>query len=106
MDIPAKIFFLTLIGIFSLVLLAIYFPFVVGFIWLLVVGIALLVTVLRSFRRGFIRVNLKYKVAIYERRNNPFAFWFFMAIGVYIGILSCVGSVCFLLHKFPDFHIR
>jgi hypothetical protein len=96
-------FYLTLLAIFSFVLLAIYFPFFIGFILLLSIGVALLAVVCKGFRNGSIGVNLKYKYVVYERPNSPFAFWFFMMIGVYIGILSCVASIFFLLHKFPSF---
>jgi hypothetical protein len=103
MEIASRTFYLTIGAIISMVLLAIYFPFVAGFIWFLAIGTAILFTIYRSFRKGYIAVNLKYKVAIYDRRINPASFWLFAVIGIYIGILSCLSSIFFLLHKFPDF---
>jgi H+/Cl- antiporter ClcA len=98
--------YLTLVAILSFVLLVIYFPFLAGFIWFLAIGFAILVTVYKSYRKGFIGVNLKYKYVVYERRNKPFAFWFFMIVGAYIGMLGCVASIFFLLHKFPNLGLR
>jgi hypothetical protein len=101
MVIAPRIFFSILAAILSFVLLAIYFPFVAGFIWFLGIGAAILFTIFKSLEKGFIGVNLKYKFAVYERRNNPIAFWFFVFVGVCFGILGCVSSIFFLLHKFP-----
>jgi len=103
MVIAPRTFFSILAAILSFVLLAIYFPFVTGFIWFFAVGAAILFTIYKSLEKGFIGVNLKYKIAVYERRNDPIEFWFWVFFGICLGSLACVSSVFFLLHKFPEF---
>jgi hypothetical protein len=100
MEISAKAFYLTVGGIFGFIALLMYFPAVAAFILFMTVGAAILVVVFKSIKRGSITVNLKYKIAVCERRSHPLLFWFFAAIGAYIGLLGCVASVLFLFHKF------
>jgi len=100
MEISAKAFYLTLGGIFGFIALLMYFPAVAAFILLMTIGAAILVVVFKSVKRGSITVNLKYRITVYERRSHPLLFWFFVAIGAYAGVLGCVASVLFLMHKF------
>jgi hypothetical protein len=100
MIISNRAFCLIFAAILSYVLLLLYFPAVAAFVCFSGVGVAILVTVYNCIRKGKIGVNLRYKLVVYERRDNPIAFWFYTFLGVCFGSLSCVAAVLFLLHKF------
>jgi len=95
-----RTFYLTIGTIISLVLLLLYFPAVAAFIWFLAIGIAILVVAYKSYRKGIVGVNLKYRFVVYERRISPSAFWFYIFVAVGFGILSCVAAILFLFHTF------
>jgi len=87
-------------GIAGVIFLLIYFPSVAGFVVLSSIGIAILFVTYRNYKNGSFPVNYKYKIAVYRRRDNPIAFWFYMFVAVGFVILACVTAVLFLLHKF------
>jgi hypothetical protein len=94
-------FRLTIATICGFVLLMKYFPVVAAFVGFFAIGIGILVTAYKSYKRGYIGINLKYRLVSYDRRTSPAAFWFYMCVAVLAGIYVSALAMLMLVHKFP-----
>jgi hypothetical protein len=72
---------------------------VMMFFMLLSIGTFILYIVYRCLRSGVITINPKGSglVSVYDRRRNPFGFWFYILLFSLIGLLSCGTGIYFLL---------
>ena len=61
-------------------------------------GTYILYSAFSSLRRGVISVNAKVSISVYDRRRNPFGFWFYIFLFGLVGLMTYgVGIYC-LLH--------
>jgi hypothetical protein len=68
--------------------------FAVGtFIWYMIIG---------GLRRGVISINAKASISVYDRRQNPFAFWFYILLFSIVGLLAYGVGIYILFH--PSSH--
>ena len=53
-------------------------------------------------RRGVVKINAKGSLSVYDRRRNPFGFWFYIFLFTLIGLMVCGTAFFILLH--PHLH--
>jgi hypothetical protein len=75
---------------------------VVTFIIFSTVGSYLLYGAFDALRQGVISINAKASISVYDRRRNPFGFWFYILLFMLIGLMAFGMAFYFLLH--PHLH--
>jgi hypothetical protein len=75
--------------IYIAVLMFVMFFAVGTFIWYMIFG---------GLRRGVISINAKASISVYDRRQNPFAFWFYIFLFFIVGLLAYGAGIYILFH--------
>ena len=65
-------------------------------------GIYLLYYAFDGVRQGVIAIRAKFSISVYERRRNPFVFWFYISLFSAIGLLTCGLGISII---YPGLHL-
>jgi len=63
-----------------------------------IAGIYILYAAFGGLRRGAISLNAKGSISVYERRRNPFGFWFYICLFGLIGLMVFSVGIYILFH--------
>lgn len=94
------------IGIIVLMVVGfIYSPRVLGGMVAFAISASILIVGIISLKRGSIGVNARTKLLVYDRRKNPFVFWFYLVMVFCIGSLGCGLIIYDVLHTLKTLSI-
>src|SRR6059058_2273223 len=97
-------FRLTLGGIFTFVLLLIFFPGIAALLAFLAAGTWGLYGGCGGLRRGSIAINARVRFMVYTREANPAEFWFYVLFFIVGGLAIGAWAIYFAFH-YPIYHL-
>jgi len=85
--------------ILGVILAAKYFPTVLGSAVILTLCALIVLAGFNGLRKGSIGINARTKLVVYERPNNPVAFWFYVLFFIFLGVFICGFFVNLIFFK-------